>query len=55
MSASLTFVGFEHSACHESLLTCFVIILGGLAGHSLGSLVPAMCNCMSSAQLHELP
>ena len=33
--AHLTSVGFEHSVCHESLLTSFIMLLAWLVEHSL--------------------
>ena len=43
---------FEHSVCRGLLLTLYITLLALLVEQSL---VPAMCNRTSCAQVHELP
>ena len=43
------------TVCRGSLMTTYVMLLALACWALFGSLVPAMCNCASCAQVHELP
>ena len=51
MMKTMSYLGYDHNG----FVPTYIYFLAYLSEQSYGLLVPAICNCASGVQLHEVP